>query len=121
MHLHGNLPVVLYVLVYHASNHHGNDCIVPRGNKHERQADHHSQKRQCPEHTPELVSGHFWKCVIECVSIPVVIGESWSPIWCPQERLKSTGQVYKEITHEEKPRRRKSNLISDSNRLYYQT
>lgn len=44
IHLHGNLPVVLYVLVYHASNHHGNDCIVPRGYEHERQADSHPQK-----------------------------------------------------------------------------
>lgn len=42
--IYGNIPMVLYILVYHASNHHGNDCIVPRGYEHERQADGHPQK-----------------------------------------------------------------------------
>lgn len=44
IHLHGNIPVVLNVLVDHSGNHHGNDCVVPGGYEHERQADSHPQK-----------------------------------------------------------------------------
>lgn len=44
VHLHGNIPVVLNVLVDHAGDHHSNDCVVPRGYKHEGQTDSHPQK-----------------------------------------------------------------------------
>lgn len=31
---HGNLPMILDVLINHAGDHYGNDCVVPRWNEH---------------------------------------------------------------------------------------
>lgn len=36
-------------------------------------------------------------------TLPVVILESWSPVWRPEQRLQHTGQVDKPITHQKEP------------------
>ncbi len=46
---HGDVPIVLYVLVDHAGDHHGDDGVVPGGNEHESQTDCHAEKRQRPD------------------------------------------------------------------------
>lgn len=34
---------------------------------------------------------------------PVVVLEAWSPVGCPQQCLDRTGQIDKQVAHEEKP------------------
>lgn len=40
---------------------------------------------------------------------PVIVFEPWPPVWGSQESLYSTSQIYKQVTHQEKPVRRTTN------------
>lgn len=53
--MHAHLPLVLNVLVDHASDEHGNQGIVPGGDKHQGQAEAHAQEGQRPG--PEMGKG----------------------------------------------------------------
>ena len=52
---HPHSPLVLNVLVDHASDEHGDQGVVPGGDKHQGQAEAHAQEGQCPG--PEMEEG----------------------------------------------------------------
>lgn len=52
-----------------------------------------------------------WEWVSESLVVPVVVWEARPPVGCPQEGLKGTGQVHKQVTHKEEPGKR----VGDSN------
>lgn len=39
-----------------------------------------------------------------CAFVPVVIGEAWPPVRSPEQGLQGTGQVHKQVTHQEEPK-----------------
>ena len=45
-------------------------------------------------------------CEFVCVFVvPVVIRKAWPPVGRPEEGLEGTGQVHKQVTHQEEPKR----------------
>lgn len=83
IHHHGNIPMIFNVFVDHASDHHGNDCVVPRRYEHESEADAHPQKRQSPGQmwsTRTLQSARLCVqlCVGGCVCVCLFVSTSGS-------------------------------------------
>lgn len=45
---------------------------------------------------------------------PVIVFKPWPPVWCTQESLNGTGQVNKQVAHQEEPTVNNNNTIKSS-------
>lgn len=54
----------------------------------------------------------FFFCLNKLSIIPVIEFEPWSPVRGAQDGLDSTGQVYKEVAHQEKPTAQKACVVN---------